>query len=359
MRYQVALPSGRLHLRVQPSAWPLETLLDFATRRNPRRGFLFVSKVLGKHLPCPPQHILASHAALAAQLPPLPGPVWVIGLAETATALGAGVAQALARQQAISVIYQQTTRAHLDVPVLTEFDEVHSHAPQQRLYQPRAELNWQEARSLVLVDDELTTGNTLRALMHALLPHLPVLQQIVWASLVSWLVPQRQTALQLELPIPLNFSQLLMGQFDFVPAPGFGVQLPPAPVLRPCLARHAGLRTGWAVGTPLPSPRVPPLPPGPVQVIGEGEFMYPALCLAAQLEQQGRAVHFHSTTRSPIVAGGPIGATLNFADPDTGVPMYLHNPPPPGAAVLLAQAQAGPHPLLTQPGWQAVTWEAS
>lgn len=358
MRYQAALPSGRLQLNLQRSDWPLEALLDFATRRNPRRGFLFVSKVLGKHLPCSPQRIRASYAALAAQLPPLPEPVWVIGLAETATALGAGVAEALAQQQGRTVIYQQTTRDNLASALLVEFDEVHSHAPQQRLYQPRADLDWRAARSLVLVDDELTTGNTLHALMHKLLPHLPQLQQVVWASLVSWLTPERQVAFQAQVPLPLHFCPLLAGSFSFEPAPGFSVQLPAAAELpKPRAVPTPGLRLGWTVRTPLALPPVPTLPPGPVQVIGTGEFMYPALCWAEQLEAQGREVWFHSTTRSPILPGGPIGATLNFTDPSTGVSMYLHNPPPAGRTVLLALEYPMQHPLLTQPGWQAVTWE--
>ncbi len=41
-------------------------------------------------------------------------------------------------------------------------------------------------------------------------------------------------------------------------------------------------------------------PPDQILVLGTEEFMYPALLLAAKLEEQGKFVRFHATTRSPI-----------------------------------------------------------
>lgn len=41
-------------------------------------------------------------------------------------------------------------------------------------------------------------------------------------------------------------------------------------------------------------------PPDQILVLGTEEFMYPALLLAAKLEEQGKSVRFHATTRSPI-----------------------------------------------------------
>ncbi|MFC6592767.1 phosphoribosyltransferase domain-containing protein [Deinococcus lacus] len=87
---EVRLPSGTLTLTLEDSAWPLHELLDYAVRRNPKRGFLFVSRVLGKHIPTAPHRAAETHRRLAAALPPLTRPHF-IGLAETATALGEGV----------------------------------------------------------------------------------------------------------------------------------------------------------------------------------------------------------------------------------------------------------------------------
>ena len=71
---------------------PLEQLCGFAARRNPRRGFLFVSRVLGRHLPTRPRVMRDAQLRLARRIPvDLPGPVVVLGLAETAIALAQGV----------------------------------------------------------------------------------------------------------------------------------------------------------------------------------------------------------------------------------------------------------------------------
>ena len=43
------IQAGRLIVTVQREEWPLESCVGYATRQNPRRLYLFVSKVLGKH----------------------------------------------------------------------------------------------------------------------------------------------------------------------------------------------------------------------------------------------------------------------------------------------------------------------
>lgn len=62
----ITLPRGTLDLTYQTNAatakndsekngsYQLEDLLDFAQRINPKRAFLFVSKVLGRHIPVAP-----------------------------------------------------------------------------------------------------------------------------------------------------------------------------------------------------------------------------------------------------------------------------------------------------------------
>ncbi len=53
MLYPIAIRAGDLLIETHREDMPLEALLDFASRQNPKRGFLFVSKVLGRHIPCP------------------------------------------------------------------------------------------------------------------------------------------------------------------------------------------------------------------------------------------------------------------------------------------------------------------
>ena len=66
-RRSVALPTGTLDVTVTEGVDELEALLGFAARANAKRGFLFLSKVLGKHWPARPAAMRGLHEALAAQ----------------------------------------------------------------------------------------------------------------------------------------------------------------------------------------------------------------------------------------------------------------------------------------------------
>ena len=57
----------RLHMEVHASRFGLkpEDLFELAVRRNSKRSFLFVSRVLGKHLPIRPSALLAAGKLLA------------------------------------------------------------------------------------------------------------------------------------------------------------------------------------------------------------------------------------------------------------------------------------------------------
>ena len=76
------MPTGQLTLKVDSARFPLASLLGFAARANALRGFLFLSRVLGKHWPVAPRAMQAVHADLAGQIPSdLPGPVVFFALA--------------------------------------------------------------------------------------------------------------------------------------------------------------------------------------------------------------------------------------------------------------------------------------
>jgi pyrimidine operon attenuation protein/uracil phosphoribosyltransferase len=222
---------------------PLASLVRLALRRNPRRAHLLVSTVLAKHVPTVPAVALLAGEALGARVadvldggarldagaatrlrevldlqavldlqqtnevptdaatgggdvsdalhraattlrtdlagvrPTLPD-VLVLGFAETATALGATVAEALGAG------YLHSTRH--DPPGATPaagFDEAHSHATAHRLLP--AEDDWLPTDgTVVLVDDELSTGATARATIRALHAVAPQRQWVV-AALVD------------------------------------------------------------------------------------------------------------------------------------------------------------------------------
>ena len=112
IRLSASLMRGVLDVDVAPSAFAPESLFGFAERRNPKRAFLFVSRVLGKHIPVRPAAMQASYAALAAKIPAdLPGPVLFCGMAETATGLAQSVWAAWrARHPGAASAYIQSSR---------------------------------------------------------------------------------------------------------------------------------------------------------------------------------------------------------------------------------------------------------
>ena len=189
---EIELQRGVLSLQPNDNShWKWQDLLGFAERINPKRAFLFVSKVLGRHIPVSPSIMRHAFTDLAKLVPDdLPEPVLVIGMAETAVGLGAGVHQVL-QQRYPEAIYVTTTRHPVHgAPLLARFLEEHSHAQDQLLYgSPDAELQQQilNSKSIVLVDDEASTGKTFVNLIHALQQAgLNQISHVVTATLADW-----------------------------------------------------------------------------------------------------------------------------------------------------------------------------
>ena len=312
---EVELPTGTLSLSVDRALWPLDALCDFATRRNPKRAFLIVSKVLGRHIPAAPSLMRNSMRDLAAEIPHnLPGPVLVIGLAEPAVCLGQGVYEELSRRPGWDGLYVHSTRQQVAAPLLCRFEEPHSHASAHLIYRPKG-FDLEAVRSLVLVDDEISTGTTLTNLAAALAEHLPSLEHIVAASLTDWSGGRDWLE---RMPRPASSASLLSGQMRWQPnGAALDVETTAFAAAAPTLGtldqrRNFG-RLGWR-GELLPLPD-PQLPAGTlVRVVGTGEFTYPAFLLAERLEQAGHDVVMHSTTRSPALPGGAIRHILSFRD---------------------------------------------
>ena len=343
MQYAFRIPGGTLRIATEREELPLRQLLGFAARANPRRPFLFVSKVLGRHIPCRPALMRDTYRRLAAPLLDAPGPVWVIGLAETATGLGAGVADSLARTRGRPDIgLQHTTRLPLATAPMLTFEEAHSHAPTHLLHYPMPALadHFGAARTLVIVDDEISTGQSVRRLAEQLRPWMPKLSLIVLVSLVNWLDTPARERIARALAAPpgsrrIAWCSLLDGQFDFAPTPGTRPAVLPADV--------AARRPGWPAradqgrrGLLMPAggsrPPALALPPAAcsraLAVIGTGECAFAPFLAAEGLELAGLDVTFQTTSRSPVMPGGAVGHSVACPDPyGEGVGYYLHNPP--------------------------------
>jgi hypothetical protein len=332
------IQAGCLTLTLRREEWPLDECLAYATRQNPRRLYLFVSKVLGKHWPVRPSVMREVHQRLAAKIADLPGPLLVMGMAETATALGRGVAEEAALQNGRDdVLYLQTTRCRLTRPLAFAFDESHSHAPDHAVYLPEPALQplFQTARSLVLVDDEISTGRTLIELAGAYLQFNPHVERIALVSIACWLSGARQRELAALLERPVHFPALIEGEFSFTADPAFPPPALPAafvdsgPYHDPIAtdpARIGVIAGDWRNPLCLQESAWAREADRPLTVIGTGEYAYTPFRIALALEEEGYDVLYQSTTRSPILVGDAIASRREFIDHHgDGIPNYLYN----------------------------------
>lgn len=339
--YCVTLPTGVMKLEVDAGPFALDTLIGFAARANAKRGFLFLSKVLGKHWPVTPRMMLAIHADLAARVPAdLPGPVVFIAMAETAIGLGQGVFEAWKRlHPQREALFLHTTRYHVgDAPIL-EFEEAHSHAPRQFLHQPATDALQallQNARSLVLVDDEASTGNTFLNLTAACRALNPAIEQVHLAAITNFMGHAANRALSGRFGLPVTVGAALSGAYEFT-AGQLHSATSPAQRFESHADRGASAHFGrLGLNRPLNQPaalaerlRAGIAPHERVLVLGTGEFMHMAFLLGCVLEEAGVNVVVQSTTRSPILQWGAVSHILNFPDNyGEGVENFIYNVAP-------------------------------
>lgn len=340
-------------------------------RRNPRRAHLLVSTVLGKHLPTDPRVVIGAGDRLGDLVREKLGdrePV-VLGFAETATGLGHCVAARLD-----AACYLHSTRRHEPrATTLTGFEEGHSHAT-SHLLQPAPGEIFANDQPLVLVDDEISTGDTaidaVRAL-HAFAPRA----HYVLASLVDMRTAADRDKFEkfaAELGARIDTVCLAAGRTELPDGLVESVAALPDPELNPVAAqrgsfgrielawpadvpeggRHGILNTDVSAfdvalkaATAAVQARLNTEFPGrPVIVLGHEELMYLPLRLAAELAESGILTRFQTTTRSPAHVldepGYPLRRGFRFIapEPDPTAQRYLYNaqlPESDEAAVLL------------------------
>lgn len=244
--YNIEEQKVSVTIRNNPCDFEPQTLFSLAARKNKKRAFLFVSNVLGKHVPVDPFVPLLAGLALAVQflqkihgevhvdsqdiiqalknkqntgkvyetvlqraLVALPEETLFIGFAETATALG---------QAAFSLFdhahYLQTTREVIPTMVSElNFTEDHSHAVNHRCYLSNKEL-LAASKTIVLVDDEITTGNTALNIIRAIQGKFPKKDYVV-LSLLDWRTREDRAnfaKLEQQLDIKIHTVSLLEGE---------------------------------------------------------------------------------------------------------------------------------------------------
>ncbi|MGC5775880.1 phosphoribosyltransferase family protein [Paenibacillus pabuli] len=388
-----------------PLGIPLEILFSMAARLNKKRSFLFVSKLLGKHIAVNPYTSLLSGAALAVLLyenlshgedkrisewkqrmvrgltdpedaceayeylihaeMTLPEEVKFVGFAETATALGHSMYELFADH----ATYIHSTREYLpEIEPDIQFEEEHSHAMSHRCYALDSE-SLAEGGPLVLVDDEITTGNTTLNIIRDIQRSYPRKRYYI-ASLLDWRTDadeQRFSALENELGITITPLCLLKGKIQVTGEPSidavrkkrvnepsslisvlsvageleqwaavsadsegnrssipylrytgrFGIHSAHNPILSSGISRIAALLREKRKGQR-------------TLVMGTGEFMHIPMRIAAEM---GDGVLYQSTTRSPIYTvnhpGYAVTAGEGYASPeDPSIQNYIYNVSP-------------------------------
>lgn len=339
----IELPTGTLHYQGDAgNARTLTTLCDFGARRNRRRGFVFISKVLGKHWPAAPDAMLGIHRQLAGDIPRHDAqPVVFIGMAETATGLGHGVFEAFLERPGARGLYLQTTRYLLDGARSVDFREEHSHAVEQILYLPEDPALLQlldQASTVVLVDDEATSGRTLRNLAIALRSACPNLVHLVPLVVTDFSQGRAADLLRALAGVrSVTAVAAWRGRYQFNADDSQLAEPAESAVGRVgCRREHCSpytARLGLDRPIALPAALIAACEQElgecaqrEVLVVGTGECMHPAFRLALALQQGGRRVRVQSTTRSPLMVAHGIRDAQRVIDPyGEQVPNFLYN----------------------------------
>ena len=150
---------------------------------NYKRDFLFISKLIGKHLTIDPDTLKDTGEKLANLVPNLNNvsgkETLVIGLCETATGIGMAVAACID-----DCTYQTSTREPIvGTREILSFEETHSHASNHRIISDTTDLT--QFKRVILVDDEITTGNSILHLMEQIESISHMIDYIV-VTILDW-----------------------------------------------------------------------------------------------------------------------------------------------------------------------------
>ncbi len=369
---EYAFRTGKLELKVDRV--DAENLFILAERQNPKRAFLFVSTVLGRHIPVTPSNHRDALWALTekTQTLLLDGPIFVMGYAETAVGIGAGIFDCLRQKLPERKIgYLHTTRHVMNdaIPWFT-IVEGHSHAQDHNIMRPdESYCESGQQSTLVLVDDETTTGNTFAQLAEGLYVQGARFGRIILVTLTDWSDDRARARVEAVTSGTKTVAVSLMSG-SWIWKQDESAKLPNLPAVAAAMcppwepdscssfsSPRNGLKGGeMSDGAHLLSTL--PVPPigdrdKRILVIGTGEHVWQPFLYAEAVEQvspETRQVGFIATTRSPILSGPAIEHKITFPDHfGIGLDMYLHNVEPDDwdRIVLFTETTIeGVHPIL-------------
>lgn len=359
---------------------PLEDFFSIGARINPKRSFLFVNHLLGKHVPTHPVDMRFLGVLLKVSLfqekgwtLPLPEADFlaakgisekrnilrrledhpfefpiralVIGFAETATGLGHAFFD-----HTKNSMFIHTTREEVETAEnVFSFEEEHSHATSHRCL-VHGDNPFEEADLVLLVDDEMTTGKTNLNLIDALDKQYPN-KTYVALALLDWRSKSHHDAYEVfesERDLDVSTCSLVCGDFSYDAQKHYADAIEHLPTFD-CIsdenastkssdylketgrfllrdeeshlphelaARYAQVLLRYNIGAD-----------NPTQIIGFGEFMHIPNLVADHMSHFLEKVSVHSMSRSPVLAfdteGYPIRNKFRFEE--SGVAYHLYN----------------------------------
>ncbi|MBL0721404.1 MAG: phosphoribosyltransferase domain-containing protein [Sulfurovum sp.] len=305
----ISLKTGSLE--IEESQF-LDNLVDFGSRINKKRGFLFVSKVLGKHLPTKPSLMRKTYKELASLIPASDKLTLFIGFAETATALGQGVFE---EADINNSFYIHSTRFQTSQNIFFSFYEEHCHAPSHIFYEPKdleLKKRLQKVKRVILIDDEVSTGNTANNLVNQLQKVLPKVERCYLLTILNWAEKKYDSFEYLSIydgSFKFTANEINLIDSNVVSEPQEIKDLDK--IIPYNFARYGieKLNLNFEIFIDVKS-----LIGKKVLVLGTAEFMYPPYLLARFLENRGVESYFQATTRSPVNIDGAITSKISFKD---------------------------------------------
>jgi hypothetical protein len=305
---KVHLKTGTLNIDLNEN---LDQYVSYSSRINKKRGFFFVSKVLGKHIPTKPSVMLNTYKDLASLIPKTDEPTLFIGFAEAATALGQGVFE---QYNSNNSFYIHSTRFQTSNKLLFSFKEEHSHAPHHLFYEPidnDLKIILNNITRIILVDDEASTGNTANNLVNELKNIFPKVNNYLLLTILDWSTKKYDN---------FEIKSLVKSNYKFE---SNNIKLETNIVSEPLEVNNLNEIIPFNFGRygtgklNLNFDKLIDLNhfiDKKILVLGSAEFMYPPYLLAKYLEDNKVDCYFQATTRSPINIDGVISSKIEFKD---------------------------------------------
>lgn len=290
--------------------------------KNNKRKFLLVNLIQAKHIPVSPYKTFNLFNKLGKLLynKYSDEKVFIIGFAETATAVGAAVASVFNKE----TFYIHTTRENIKSTIdIVNFQEEHSHAIEQKILSDKWNNIIEYIDRIIFVEDEISTGKTILNFIEALKQNQTVNNKIKFtaASVINGMdkfnaekFENENINLEYLFKIDLGRIENNIENISFNDKLNFKTKLndknvkvidvkgkedPRKGILFSEYENKCNLFCANIINTFSEIE----FKDKNVLVLGTEEFMYPAIKLAEKILNQfnPKSVKTHSTTRSPII----------------------------------------------------------